>query len=55
MTGEPDEQEAMMLEIENGLVLDVVQALLVLALLIPPAILFIRQRRRAALAMKGRT
>ena len=34
---------------------DVVQALLVLALLIPAAILFIRQRRRAAAASEART
>jgi simple sugar transport system permease protein len=34
---------------------DVVQALLVLALLIPAAILFIRQRRRAAAATEART
>lgn len=34
---------------------DVVQALLVLALLVPAAILFIRQRRRAAAATEART
>jgi ABC-type uncharacterized transport system permease subunit len=34
---------------------DVVQALLVLALLIPPAVLFIRERRRAAAATSART
>ncbi len=34
---------------------DVVQALLVLALLIPPAVLFVRQRRRAAAATRDRT
>lgn len=34
---------------------DVVQALLVLALLIPPAVLFVRERRRAAAATKART
>lgn len=34
---------------------DVVQALLVLALLIPPAVLFIRERRRAAAATRART
>ena len=34
---------------------DVVQALLVLALLIPAAVLFIRQRRRAAAATEART
>ena len=36
-------------------IVDVVQALLVLALLIPPAILFIRDRRRAMAAMRART
>ena len=35
-------------------IVDVVQALLVLALLIPPAILFIRDRRRAMAAMRAR-
>ena len=34
---------------------DVVQGLLVLALLIPPALLFLRQRRRAMAAQEGRT
>ncbi len=34
---------------------DVVQGLLVLALLIPPALLFLRQRRRALAAQEGRT
>jgi len=34
---------------------DVVQALLVLALLIPPAVLFVRTRRRAAAAREART
>ncbi len=34
---------------------DVVQALLVLALLIPPAVLFVRTRRRAAAATRART
>jgi general nucleoside transport system permease protein len=34
---------------------DVVQALLVLALLIPPAVLFIRERRRALAAARSRT
>ncbi len=34
---------------------DVVQGLLVLALLIPPALLFLRQRRRAMAALEGRT
>jgi simple sugar transport system permease protein len=36
-------------------IVDVVQALIVLALLIPPAILFIRDRRRAMAAMRART
>jgi simple sugar transport system permease protein len=36
-------------------IVDVVQALLVLALLIPPAILFIRKRRRARAAVRSRT
>jgi simple sugar transport system permease protein len=35
-------------------IVDVVQALLVLALLIPPAILYIRDRRRAMAAMRAR-
>jgi simple sugar transport system permease protein len=34
---------------------DVVQALLVLALLIPPAVLFVRERRRALAAARART
>ncbi len=34
---------------------DVVQALLVLALLVPPAVLFIRERRRALAATRART
>lgn len=34
---------------------DVVQALLVLALLVPPAVLYIRQRRRAIAATRART
>ena len=34
-------------------IVDVVQALLVLALLIPPAIQFIRERRRALAAVTG--
>ena len=34
---------------------DVVQALLVLALLVPPAVLFVRQRRRALAATRERT
>ncbi|MDH3752397.1 MAG: ABC transporter permease [Acidimicrobiia bacterium] len=34
---------------------DVVQALLVLALLVPPAVLFVRERRRAASATRART
>jgi general nucleoside transport system permease protein len=36
-------------------IVDVVQALLVLALLVPPAVLFIRDRRRAMAAMRART
>ena len=36
-------------------IVDVVQALLVLALLIPPAILYIRERRRAMAAVRSRT
>jgi simple sugar transport system permease protein len=36
-------------------IVDVVQALLVLALLIPPAVLFIRDRRRAIAATNART
>jgi simple sugar transport system permease protein len=36
-------------------IVNVVQALLVLALLIPPAILFIRDRRRAIAATRSRT
>lgn len=36
-------------------IVDVVQALLVLALLIPPAILFVRQRRQAMAAARSRT
>jgi simple sugar transport system permease protein len=35
-------------------IVDVVQALLVLALLVPPAILYIRQRRRAMAAVRSR-
>jgi ABC-type uncharacterized transport system permease subunit len=35
-------------------IVDVVQAMLVLALLVPPAILFIRDRRRAMAAMRSR-
>ena len=34
---------------------DVVQGLLVLALLVPPAILFIRDRRRALAQVESRT
>jgi simple sugar transport system permease protein len=33
---------------------DVVQALLVLALLVPPAVLYVRQRRRALAATRER-
>jgi ABC-type uncharacterized transport system permease subunit len=33
---------------------DVVQALLVLALIVPPAVLFVRQRRRALAAIRSR-
>jgi simple sugar transport system permease protein len=36
-------------------IVDIIQALLVLALLIPPALLFIRDRRRAMAAVKSRT
>lgn len=36
-------------------IVDVVQALLVLALLVPPAILYIRERRRAMAAVRSRT
>ena len=36
-------------------IVDVVQALLVLALLVPPAVLYVRQRRRALAATRDRT
>ena len=36
-------------------VTDVVQGLLVLALLVPPAVLFVRERRRALSQVKSRT
>jgi simple sugar transport system permease protein len=36
-------------------IVDVVQALLVLALLVPPAVLYIRSRRRAMSAVRSRT
>jgi len=36
-------------------IIDIIQALLVLALLIPPALLFFRERRRALAAVKSRT
>ena len=36
-------------------IVDIIQALLVLALLVPPAILFIRERRRAMAAVRSRT
>ena len=39
----------------EGLITDVIQGFLVLALLVPPAVMFIRDRRRARSATMART
>jgi hypothetical protein len=39
----------------SGRIADVVQGLLVLSLLLPPAVLYIRERRRALAATTART